>query len=191
VILAGGPRLVSVPRAAEVFAPLRGTATRRVGVFGAQGVDEALEIADKLALDVIQFADGVANVRRIGLRERWAGALWQVAHTDPQSATAMADPAQWFASGADAIVLDAAVAGQLGGTGVALDWRALGPEVGRLRSFGRVVLAGGLRPENVARAVSLAAPDVVDVSSGVESAPGCKDHERMRAFAREACTHEV
>lgn len=191
VIFAGGPRLVSVARAAEVFAPVRGTATKRVGVFGAQGIEETLDIADTLSLDVIQFADSVADVRRIGLRERLAGALWQVAHTDPRAATAMADPAQWFASGADAIVLDAAVVGQLGGTGVALDWAALGPEVRRLRSLGRVVLAGGLRPENVARAVSLAMPDVVDVSSGVESAPGLKDPERMRAFAREARAHEV
>ncbi len=191
VIFAGGPRMLSVAQAADVLKPVNGTATKRVGVFGAQGVHDALRIADELSLDVIQFADSVADVRRIGLRERFAGALWQVAHTDPQAATAMADPAQWFASGADAIVLDAAVAGRLGGTGVALDWAALGPEVRRLRSLGRVVLAGGLRPENVARAVSLAAPDVVDVSSGVESSPGRKDPERMRAFVREARAREV
>lgn len=191
VIFAGGPRCLSIERAAAVLAPVTGSATKRVGVFGAQGVHDVLHTADRLSLDVLQFADSVAHVRRIGLRERFDGALWQVAHTDPQATHALVDPVQWFASGADGIVLDAAVPGQLGGTGVALDWAALAPEMKRLRSHGRVVLAGGLRPENVARAVSLATPDVVDVSSGVESSPGCKDPERMRAFVREARAHEV
>ena len=82
------------------------------------------------------------------------------------------------------LLLDAAVDRQLGGTGVALDWDALHLAVQGVRRGGlRVVLAGGLRPETVASAVRLAQPDVVDVSSGVESAPGIKDHDRMRAFA--------
>jgi phosphoribosylanthranilate isomerase len=91
-----------------------------------------------------------------------------------------------LADAADAIVVDALVPGRLGGTGVAVDWVALAESLRRRGRPRLLVLAGGLRPENVARAVGLVAPDVVDVSSGVELAPGHKDHARMRAFAAAA-----
>jgi phosphoribosylanthranilate isomerase len=80
-------------------------------------------------------------------------------------------------------VLDAKIPGQLGGTGQAFDWDAIARTLDRRQVRARVVLAGGLNPENVAHAVRVVAPDVVDVSSGVESAPGIKDHARMRAFS--------
>jgi phosphoribosylanthranilate isomerase len=84
---------------------------------------------------------------------------------------------------ADAIVLDARVDGKLGGTGVALAWDALAPTLAPMRGRrARLVLAGGLSPGNVATAIAAVRPDVVDVSSGVESAVGEKDHGRMRAF---------
>jgi len=86
-----------------------------------------------------------------------------------------------IAATADGVVLDTYVPGVLGGTGVALPWEELASRLDELRST-RLILAGGLRPENVARAVSLVAPDVVDVSSGVEIEVGIKDREKMRAF---------
>ena len=84
---------------------------------------------------------------------------------------------------ADALLIDARVTGSLGGSGVAVDWAALRSQLASRRGNGRLVLAGGLTPDNVARAVATLRPEVVDVSSGVESAPGIKDHARMRAFA--------
>jgi phosphoribosylanthranilate isomerase len=79
---------------------------------------------------------------------------------------------------ADAYLLDAAVAGAHGGTGVAWDHGLLaGRDLGA-----PVVLAGGLTPANVAEAVALARPWAVDTASGVESAPGIKDAAAMRAF---------
>jgi phosphoribosylanthranilate isomerase len=54
--------------------------------------------------------------------------------------------------------------------------------VAPLRASRRIILAGGLRADNVVRAIRSFAPDVVDVSSGVEVSPGLKDPARMRAF---------
>jgi phosphoribosylanthranilate isomerase len=82
-------------------------------------------------------------------------------------------------SAADLVLLDAAVAGMHGGTGTAFDWSLLEDDV-----LGRpFALAGGLRPDNVAEALGRLSPVLVDVSSGVESAPGRKDPARVAAFA--------
>jgi len=77
-------------------------------------------------------------------------------------------------------LLDASLPGERGGTGALGDWE-LAREAVALQER-PVILAGGLRPENVAEAVRTVRPYGVDVSSGVESAPGKKDHERIRHF---------
>ncbi len=77
---------------------------------------------------------------------------------------------------AQALLLDAHAPGAAGGTGEAFDWQAWP------RSSRRLVLAGGLKPDNVAAAIGITRPFAVDVSSGIESAPGVKDPACMRAF---------
>jgi len=118
-----------------------------------------------------------ADVR--AMRKRFGGRVWAVARAD---GSLLPDWTEELFHEADAVLLDARVKGRMGGTGVALEWGALADAVTALRGRTPVVLAGGLKPENVAEAVRLLAPDVVDVSSGVESSPGIKDHARMRAF---------
>ena len=89
--------------------------------------------------------------------------------------------------GPDLVLLDAA--GPLpGGTGRMLNWDmiAAGQRAGRFDDWPPIVLAGGLTPDNVARAIHTVAPAWVDVSSGVEQAPGLKDPVRMEAFIRAA-----
>jgi phosphoribosylanthranilate isomerase len=84
---------------------------------------------------------------------------------------------------AGAYLLDAHVAGKHGGTGVTCDWRT----ARQVRDLGvPVMLAGGLTPDNVAGAVQAVRPYAVDTAGGVESAPGKKDHERIRRFIRNA-----
>ena len=81
-------------------------------------------------------------------------------------------------------MLDAGSASRPGGTGETIDWRAAAKvSIGAaLGGASRLILAGGLTPENVATAIGLVRPWGVDVSSGVESSPGRKDHGRVRAF---------
>jgi len=83
----------------------------------------------------------------------------------------------------DAWLLDAYVAGQLGGTGAKFNWDLAVAAKNRGRP---IFLAGGLTPENVADAIRQVQPYAVDVSSGVESAPGKKDHAKVRAFIQAA-----
>ena len=80
------------------------------------------------------------------------------------------------------VMVDARVAGALGGTGRTVDWALVAP----LASRRRLVLAGGLTPENVREAVAAVRPWCVDVASGVETAPGIKDMRRVAAFVRAA-----
>ena len=84
---------------------------------------------------------------------------------------------------ADAVLVDSYSESGLGGTGRTFDWEREAATIRRLIGDKRLIAAGGLDPDNVAAAIRALAPDVVDVSSGVESSPGVKDHARMRAFA--------
>jgi phosphoribosylanthranilate isomerase len=79
---------------------------------------------------------------------------------------------------ADGILLDGFARGLHGGTGRALDWYL----ARAARRYGRIILAGGLTPENIAEAIRVAEPYAVDVASGVESRPGRKDPARLRAL---------
>ena len=88
-------------------------------------------------------------------------------------------------SGARALLLDAHHDALWGGTGSRFDWNVVPGDVGR-----PIVLAGGLNPENVAGAIRLVRPFAVDVSGGVESAPGEKDAQSMERFMKEVTSAE-
>lgn len=177
-IFAGGPRTVTPDRARELFVSALGGPCA-VGVFGADDVDQIARNAMTAGVEVIQLHGDprAADVR--AMRKRFGGQVWAVARAD---GSLLPEWTEELFHEADAVLLDARVQGRLGGTGVALEWGALADSVGALRGRTPVVLAGGLTPANVAEAVRLLSPDVVDVSSGVESSPGIKDHAKMIAF---------
>lgn len=179
VIFAGGPRLLTPETAALVLAAA-GPSVQGVGVFGDQS---PTVVAEWMAISGARVAQlhadptpaHVRAVRRAGVSNVWA-VVRVAGEVLPPEAEALADAA-------DALVLDAKVEGRLGGNGVTLPWNALARQLSAWPSRPRLVLAGGLRPSNVADAVAVLLPDVVDVSSGVERAPGVKDHTAMYAFA--------
>jgi phosphoribosylanthranilate isomerase len=180
-IFAGGPRHLTTESAQRVFMATVPPPVR-VGVVSEQTPIEIAGLVNTLRLGVVQLhanptVDRIEQVRAVTQAKIWA--VLQIPGDELPSNLAE------IAAAADGIVLDARVPSGLGGSGVTLPWTQLARALARARGQTRIVLAGGLKPENVATAITAIEPDVVDVSSGVESAPGIKDHNRMRAF-REA-----
>jgi phosphoribosylanthranilate isomerase len=178
VVFADSPRRVS-PDAAKKILDAAGQGVRRVGVFGTNDPDEIARIADASQLDILQLhADPTPNDLK-AIRKKFSGEIWAAIriagpHIPPES--------EMLFDAADAVVLDARSDKRLGGTGHALPWDQLAIDLARDRRSSAVVLAGGLKPGNVGVAIRTLAPDVVDVSSGIESAPGIKDPWLMREF---------
>jgi phosphoribosylanthranilate isomerase len=172
----GGPRQVDPAVAAEIGAELKRT-LEVVGVFVNSSLDEIAHAAEDESLTLIQLHgdEGLQFCREVARRTGCGviKALRVRSRADVQAAKAFR---------VDYHLLDAHRPGVPGGTGESFDWEFLR---GR-RSKVPLILAGGLRPENVAEAMSIVHPFAVDVASGVESAPGIKDHTLMAAFAEQA-----
>lgn len=181
VILApGGKRTVTAAHAAGV---LRGLPARRVGVFVDATAEEIRAAAAAVPLDVAQLhgdeaPETAAALRAAGLE------VWKALR--PRSGAELAAEAPRWAGAVDALLLDGWHPDARGGTGARFPWEAVAAVRDRLPAGLRLVAAGGLAPDNVARAVALLRPYAVDVSSGVETAPGVKDARRMREFAAAA-----
>ncbi|OBS08908.1 phosphoribosylanthranilate isomerase [Acidihalobacter prosperus] len=144
-----------------------------VGLFLDAAVDEVREIAERVGLDVLQFhGNEPPEVCRAGGRP-YLKAVGMQGQGDPISYAARYEDAQGF-------LLDSHGQGEAGGTGRTFDW-AQAP----VALPAPIILAGGLKPENVGEAVVRMRPYAVDVSSGVESAPGVKDASRIMRFVSE------
>lgn len=175
-IFTESPRRVSPEDAADIWGAA--PEPRKVGVFGEASVDEMLTAADASGLDVIQLHGGAASGVIEKLRASFRGEIWSVIRIGEGAPTAAGE-----SSDADAVLVDSYSESGLGGTGRTFDWEREAATIHRLIGDKRLIAAGGLDADNVAGAIRALNPDVVDVSSGVESSPGVKDHARMRAFA--------
>ncbi len=170
------PRHVTPALVRRIVARLHATpgweTVRCVGVFVDESIERVSEVASYCGLDAVQLHGGESAEIVAALMAR---GLEVVKAFRVNGLASLASLGGYRAS---AYLLDTYVAGQPGGTGCTFDW-ALAAQA---RQYGRVILAGGLTPDNVALALQTAQPWGVDVSSGVEAAPGRKDHERLRRF---------
>ena len=165
------PRYVEPQRAADIIVRLPHSITT-VGVFVNQPVEEIERIAEQTGIATVQLhGDEPAS---------YAAALdWPVLKATPL-ATAEAALAGWPDD--TLVLLDAHDPVRRGGTGERVAWA----EAARIASSRRVVLAGGLTPDNVQEAIEVVHPFGVDVSSGVEESPGIKDLNKMTRFLENA-----
>jgi phosphoribosylanthranilate isomerase len=178
VILAPGRvRSVTPDAARRIFS---GSALVRVGVFVDADADSLRDAANAAGLDVLQLhgdepPELCATMRAAGYT------VWKALR--PRTAGEFGEGAARYAGVVDALLVDGWSPVDHGGTGTRFPWQA----VAALRAADAgagpaLVAAGGLRAENVAEAVRILSPFAVDVSSGVELAPGIKDPARVAAF---------
>jgi len=143
---------------------------------------DTLRAAEIVGADVIQLhgeesPEWVAELRQGGPWEIWKALRVRT----PRELRA---DLERYVPVVDGLVLDGWDPVKRGGTGVAFSWKEVAEVREEVPVDVRLVVAGGLTPENVGEAVTKLRPDVVDVSSGVERRPGIKDHPLVEAFIR-------
>jgi len=173
VLFQGSPRYISYSDAASIIKKLP-PLTTTIGVFVDERPEQIEKIIGLTGIDVVQLHGNeppeICNFsRRIikAIRVKYLESLNPLIH---------------FKDRVSAFLLDTFTPEIFGGTGQIFNWDiALDA-----KQFGRIILAGGLTPDNIAEAVGRVRPYGVDVSSGVESEKGKKDHRKLKLFIERA-----
>lgn len=175
-------RYVSPERAERIAAEVRQT----TGVFVNATSDEIHRTVEQVGLDWVQLhgdetpelvAEIQSQLPLIRVQFLGKQGLQGIAQ-DVAACTELGRPPT-------AVLVDATVEGEYGGTGKTADWPALA-NYQKVLDKVPLVLAGGLQAENVATAIATVHPDAVDTASGVESSPGVKDAQKLQSFIRNA-----
>ena len=182
----GSKRCIHAEAAREIVDVIGPRATC-VGVFVNAAADEIRAICETAGLSWIQLHgdEPPELIRSIGSGYQ----IIRACRLDARGPQAIADDAAACREVAGflpaAVLVDAAAAGQYGGTGHTVDWQLV---AGHPKWLGgtSLILAGGLTPANVAEAIRVVRPHAVDVASGVESSPGVKDAVKVRDFVAAA-----
>ncbi len=157
----------------------------RVGVFVNESVDAVLETVEQTGIDAVQLHGDEPVETLLDLTSVPVIRAFRCKDGDISAVIEFLDHARRQGTSPSAVLLDAYHPSEYGGTGKTLDPRILAE---RVSAIGDVhwVLAGGLDPDNVSQAIRVTKPGGVDTASGVEAAPGVKDREKIRAFAKNA-----
>lgn len=169
---------------ADARALLEGLGPTPVGVLVDEDADGAVRLGEAIGAGILQLHghEPPALVSEIAARGPWR--IWKsVRARVPEDLDRALDA---YADLIDGILVEGFREGVVGGGGAVLDLEAFREARARIPSSLRVVLAGGLTPGTVGAALAHFAPDVVDVSSGVEKIPGRKDPELLRLFLERA-----
>jgi phosphoribosylanthranilate isomerase len=174
-VFAPSPRRISLANASAISQSLPDDVAR-VGVFVNPSPDEVQSAIESCGLDHVQL-HGPASPQLFRLPSAQAIAAMPL-RSDVDCAELSEQMEKLTQGGARLFLVDSFVRGRWGGTGRVADWE-LARELAQLFP---VMLAGGLNPENVAEAIGRVQPWGVDVSTGVEKAPGKKDRAKMECF---------
>jgi phosphoribosylanthranilate isomerase len=181
VFFAKSPRNVTPAEAGKIAARAKGRA--KIVALSVDADDKLIDAIDaSIAPDLHQLHGSETPARVIELRSRTSR---QMIKAIPVAASSDLVPLVSYEAVADWILFDAKApkdATRPGGHGQTFDWSLLA----NVKRTKPVMLSGGLNPGNVATAIVEVRPDAVDVSSGVENAPGVKDAEKIFAFVRAA-----
>lgn len=172
MIHAEGPRQVDPGMAAQIGAEYR-RQTEIVGVFVNPTLEAVVRAAENASLSMVQLNGNEGPSFCAEVARRTGARVIKAIHV---SSAADIHAAETFRTIYH--LLDTKKAGMWGGTGKTFDWNLAGERTSKIP----LILAGGLNPGNVAEAISIVHPVVVDVASGVEAEPGRKDHAVMQAF---------
>jgi phosphoribosylanthranilate isomerase len=169
------PRYVPLQQAAEIADGIR-KSTEVAGVFVDQPLDEVVALTTEIGLSMVQLHGNEGKHFAQAIVERTGARVIKAFRV--QGRDVLGELGKFY--NVDFQLLDTYKAGIPGGTGETFDWKFLldMPRRGNVP----LILSGGLTPENVAGAIEMVGPYAVDTSSGVESEPGIKDHDKMNAF---------
>ncbi|MCU1221936.1 MAG: Phosphoribosylanthranilate isomerase [Edaphobacter sp.] len=195
-VFAPSKRQVTATEVARITTHLP-QAVERVGVFATQNAEEIANIALEAGLTTVQLHGGVNHELAAELAEwdeRFKGRLtliqtlhWHVDADIGCVATVSRQLAEIASAGVvDRVLIDSKVGQATGGTGRTFDWEGAKAVLTKGADRLKLIVAGGLRPENVAEAIHDLNPWGVDVASGVEAHPGRKDPEKLAAFINNA-----